>query len=150
DVLAIVFVSFAAILLLGVVYSFGTSWPFQDSFVMFDWLEGWRTHSISPFDFVRARNNEHFIGFHLLLSLISLIATGGNFKALMYQSALLLAASIAVLIYLLRTTDLTHRHPALTLVVVIASLLNPVQVTYLLWEFQVWWYVVLFCAVIII
>jgi hypothetical protein len=94
----------AALLVMGVVYSFGTSWPFQDSFGLFDSLERWRATFL--LDIARARNGEHLSGFHYLVSLMTLVVAESNFMILMYLSALLWVTSIAVLLQLLRAPDL--------------------------------------------
>lgn len=134
----------ATIYSFSVVYFFGTSWPQIDSFNFLFIIKNYRSNNLDIYNLLFARNNEHMVGLHYITSLIILILAGLNFKILLYTSALLLVLSI---FYLLRTTlPKSSKGLELTLVgcIVLITLLNPVQASYLLWEFQVWWYWLLF------
>lgn len=136
----------ATLLAVCTVANFATAWPQRDSFIFFDWIARWRSGSLSLLDFISARNNEHLVGFHYFVSLCLLIVGGHSAKVLMLGSAVLLIASLILLAVLVARDRVAVDLPAAAALVCFVPLLNPVQASYFLWEFQLWWYIVLAAA----
>lgn len=137
---AIAFGCFSAILILWLV-RYGPTWPYRDSFGYLFFLDEIEAGKVGILEFIAVRNNEHFVAFHYAAAISLLLLTGLQAKALMFANAALLIVSCC-LIYAAVSSSVERRLAAIALPFLIAiPLINPVQTSYLIWEFQIWLYI---------
>lgn len=130
-----------AVSVLAWVAYFGPSWPYRDSFAYLFILERVRGGHYSMVEFLRLRNNEHFVAFQYFVAAISLWISGFRTKVLLFESAILLLTAGVLILLTLQRSAVAKRFPILLPVAVMLSLLNLSQIGYLLWEFQIFWYI---------
>lgn len=126
-------------ILLWVAY-FGPSWPVRDSFAYLVLMDGVRNGHYTIIDFLTLRNNEHFVAFQYLVAAITLWIFNFRTKILLIENALLLLAAGWLILRTLRKSNVAANFPILLPLAVMLPLLNLSQVNYLLWEFQIFWY----------
>ncbi|APH53566.1 Hypothetical protein GbCGDNIH9_0337 [Granulibacter bethesdensis] len=129
-----------ALILFFWIYHYGPIWPANDSYGFLRYINFISNGDSGLIDVIRARSNEHLIAFHLAVALATLQATGIWMKALIYENAILLLSSGIMLWFALRQSTIIKIYPFLTTMAVTLPLLNPSQTSYLLWSFQIWWY----------
>jgi hypothetical protein len=126
-------------ILLWVAY-FGPSWPVRDSFAYLILMDGIRNGHYTIIDFLTLRNNEHFVAFQYLVAAITLWIFNFRTKILLIENALLLLTGGWLILRALRRSNVAANFPILLPLAVMLPLLNLSQVNYLLWEFQIFWY----------
>lgn len=136
---ALTFLCVSAILLLWIA-RFGPSWPYRDSFAYLYLLDRFSSDRPSIGWFVTMHNNEHFVAFQYSVALFSLWISGLRIKLLIFENAALLLAAGGMLLIALRHTVTARNSPLLLSLVVTVPLLNLSQAGYLMWEFQIFWY----------
>ena len=120
---------------------YGPTWPYRDGCGYFYYLDLARIGHLGLKDLIFARDNEHFIGFHLAFALAILQLFDLNTKVLVFANATLLLAS-GLMTYLTVRGSASSRVASLALpVLIVVSLMNPSQTSYLLSEFQIWFYI---------
>lgn len=139
-VAALVVFSTTAIALFAWVTHFGPTWPDNDSYGYLFYLDLLRSGEVKPLQFLLARSQEHLIAFHLSVALASLKLFDMRTKALLFENAALLLLAGWLLQLALRRAKISRVFPILVTLVVALPLLNLSQAKYLLWEFQIWWY----------
>jgi hypothetical protein len=129
-----------AIVLVAWVAHFGPTWPDNDSYGYLLYLDLLRSGEIKPIQILWARSQEHLIAFHLSFALASLKLFDMRTKALLFENAALLLLAGWLLNLTLRRAEISRVFPILVPLIVALPLLNLSQTSYLLWEFQIWWY----------
>lgn len=129
-----------AIVLFAWVAHFGPTWPNNDSYGYLLYLDLLGSGETKPLQILWARSQEHLIAFHLSFALASLKLFDMRTKALLFENAALLLLAGWLLQLTLRRAEISRVFPILVPLVVALPLLNLSQTSYLLWEFQIWWY----------
>ncbi|APG31109.1 hypothetical protein [Granulibacter bethesdensis] len=141
------------IILFAWVYHYGPIWPSNDDYGFLRYINFFSSGNAGLIDLIKARSNEHLIAFHLVVAMATLQATEIWMKALIYENAILLLSSGIMLWFALRQSTIIKTYPFLTILTVTLPLLNPSQTSYLLWSFQIWWYLdlaMLACSLLLI
>ena len=136
----IAFLSGAFLLLFWTVH-YGPTWPNRDSYSYFHYLDLARSGHLGLRDLILARNNEHLVGFHYASAITILRLFGVNTKVFVFANATLLLASGLMTYLAVRGSARTWVTCLALPVLIVISLLNPSQTSYLLWEFQIWFYI---------
>ncbi len=140
DRAAVFFFAVVGVALFFWVWRYGPTWPWDDSYGFLRYRDWLISGERNAWDIVKARSNEHLIAFHLSVALATLELSGFYMKALIYENAVLLLAGGMLVWLSLRQTLTAATFPILFAFVIAISILNPSQMAYLLWEFQIWWY----------
>jgi hypothetical protein len=128
-----------AVLLAFWTVHYGLTWPNRDSYAYFYYLDLARTGHLG--DLIFARNNEHLVAFHYAFALAILQLFDVNTKIIVFANATLLLASGLMTYLAVRGTASTRVAYLALPVLIVVSLMNPSQTSYLLWEYQLWFYI---------
>src|SRR5262252_1444104 len=130
----------AAVILAVWIAHYGPSWPFRDSYAFYYYFDQIHSGDFHLIDLAAVRNNEHLVAFHYAFAIASLWLSNMRSKFILFENAALLLASGLLIAATLRKSQTAKQFLLLLPLVSIFPLLNPVQTSYLLWEFQIWWY----------
>jgi hypothetical protein len=120
---------------------YGPAWPNRDSFGYFYYLDLAQSGRLGLKDFIFARNNEHLVAFHYAFAITLLKLFDLNTKVIVFANATLLLASGLMTYLAVRGSARTRVACVALPVLIVISLLNPSQTSYLLWDFQLWFYI---------
>lgn len=141
------FVMSAVILLIWTVI-YGPSWPHQDSWFYLSYLREFQEGSLTLGEFLTIRNNEHFVAVQYGLAMWALSSFGLTFRWMIFANAALLLLFGWIIFVTVRRVYGSRLQTVAAACVISLAILNPSQASYLLWEFQNWFYydLVLFAA----
>ncbi|TDG01944.1 hypothetical protein E1N52_42345 [Paraburkholderia guartelaensis] len=140
---ALVLLPFAAafIVLATWVAHYGPHWPNRDSYAYFFELDRLAEGRLHFLDLLVTRNNEHPVAFHYAVAMLFLKIFPGNVWSIVVANAILLLAFAGLVYATSRNVLPNYRTRFLLACLVCAAILNGSQVSYLLWEFQIWFYI---------
>lgn len=136
------FIAFAVVsaILFAWVEHYGPVWPRKDSFFYLVYLDRIQGGSMSLGQFLEVRNNEHLVAVQYTIALASLKLFGMNFRPMLFENLAFLILFGVLIFAALSRSSIAKRYTVLTPLAVAVPLLNPSQASYLLWEFQTWFY----------
>jgi hypothetical protein len=131
----------AAVLLAFWTAHYGATWPFRDSYGYFHYLSLARSRALGLTDLISVRWIEHPVAFHFAFALAILQLFDVNTKVIVFANATLLFAAALITYRAVRDSASTRSGCLALPVLIVVSFINPSQTSYLLWEFQIWFYI---------